>query len=187
MTILVACEFSGIVRDAFRALGHDAWSCDLLPTERPGPHFQQDALEVLKARKWDMLIAHPPCQHLAVSGARWFPAKRADGRQQAAIDFFMQFINADVPLIAVENPVCIMSSVYRKPDQCVQPWQFGHGEVKRTCFWLKGLPSLRPTQIVDGRTPRVHMLPPGPERAKDRSRTYTGIAVAMASQWGAWG
>jgi len=183
MKILVACEFSGVVRDAFAALVHDAWSCDLLPSERPGKHIQGDVLSVL-GNGWDMMIAHPECTHLAVSGARWFPAKRADGRQQAAVEFFMAMVNAPIPLIAVENPVCIMSSLYRKPDQIIQPYQFGHGETKATCLWLKGLPRLTPTNEVDGREQRIWMMAPGPERRKERSRTYQGIADAMAAQWG---
>lgn len=182
MRVLVACEFSGIVRDAFRDTGHDAWSCDLLDTERPGQHYTQDVLEVLD-KGWDLVIAHPPCDHLAVSGARWFPEKRADGRQQAAIEFFMQFVDC-APCVAIENPIGVMSTLYRKPDQIIQPWQFGHGEVKATCLWLKNLPKLVPTEIVDGRVPRVHHASPGPDRWKERSRTLEGIARAMASQWG---
>ncbi len=185
MRVLVACEFSGVVRDAFIARGHDAWSCDLLPTETPGPHYQTDAVGLLGG-DWDLLIAHPPCTHLSVSGARHFPEKRADGRQQEAMDFFMAFARAPIPRIAIENPVCIMSSVWREPDQIVQPWEYGHGETKATCLWLKGLPPLRPTDMVEGREPRVHMMPPGPDRWKERSRTYQGIADAMAEQWGAY-
>jgi hypothetical protein len=185
MKVLIACEFSGVVRRAFRAAGHDAWSCDLMPSEDASPHhLTGDALAALKAGPWDLLIAHPPCTHLAVSGARWFPAKRADGSQQAAIAFFMALVNAPVPRIAVENPVCIMSRLYRKPDQIIQPWQFGHGETKATCLWLKGLPRLIPTEIVCGRTARVHRMPPSATRWKERSRTYPGIAAAMAAQWG---
>jgi len=184
MRVLVACEFSGIVRNAFRANGHDAMSCDLLPTELPGKHYQGDVRDVLNDG-WDLMIAHPPCTDLAISGARWFPEKRADGRQQAAIDFFMMLVQAPIEKIAVENPIGIMSRIYRKPDQIIQPWQFGHGETKATCLWLKNLPLLEPMLIVDGRTPRVHHEPPGPDRWKNRSRTYVGIAVAMALQWGA--
>ena len=142
-----------------------------------------DALQMLKI-KWDLIIAHPPCTDLAVSGARWFKEKQADGRQQRSIDFFMRFINADCPRIAVENPVCIMSRIYRKPDQIIQPWQFGHGEVKTTCLWLKGLPQLIPTEIVEGREQKCWRMAPGPDRAKLRSKTYPGIARAMADQWG---
>lgn len=181
MTVLIACEFSGIVREAFRKLGHDAWSCDLLPTEIPGPHIQGDVLPIL-ADGWDMMIAHPPCTHLAVSGARWFAGKRIE--QEDAVKFFMTLVDAPIPRIAVENPVSIMSTLYRKPDQIIQPWEFGHGETKATCLWLKGLPLLKPTDIVPGRTARVHRMPPGPDRWKERSRTYPGIAEAMAEQWG---
>ena len=133
--------------------------------------------------RWDMIIAFPPCTHLAVSGAKWFAAKRADGRQQAAIDFFMQFANADCSKIAIENPVGIMSTYYRKPDQIIQPWQFGHGETKRTCLWLKGLPPLVPTNIVDGREQRIWKMPPSADRAKERAKTFPGVARAMAEQW----
>ena len=183
MRVLVACEFSGIVRDAFTALGHDAWSCDLLPSEKPGQHIQGDVLSIL-GDGWDLMIAHPPCTHLAVSGARYFRQKRKDGRQQEAIEFFMALASADIPRLAIENPICIMSTVWRKPDQIIQPWQYGHGETKATCLWLKGLPLLIPTDIVDGREARVHKMPPGPDRWKERSRTFEGIAEAMASQWG---
>mgnify|MGYP003674247008 CR=1 FL=1 len=183
MKVLVACEYSGTVRDAFIAAGHDAMSCDLLPTDSPGPHHQGNVLEILD-QGWDLMIAHPPCQHLSVSGARWFKEKQADGRQQQGIDFFMALINAPIPMIAVENPISIMSSKYRKPNQIVQPWQHGHGETKATCLWLKGLPELEPTQIVEGREPRIHRMAPSPDRWKKRSLTYTGIAKAMAAQWG---
>ena len=180
MKILIACEFSGVVRNAFARLGHDAWSCDILPTEAIGNHIQTDVLTILNDG-WDMMIAHPPCTHLAVSGARWFKDKSEE--QLAAIDFFMALVNAPIPRIAVENPVSIMSTRYRKPDQIIQPWQYGHGETKATCLWLKNLPLLQPTNIVDGRNPRVHMLPPSPNRWKLRSMTYQGIAEAMATQW----
>jgi len=180
--VLVACEYSGVVRDAFLARGHEAMSCDLLPTEVPGPHYQGDVRDVLDF-PWDMMIAHPPCTHLSVSGARHFEAKRMDGRQQAAVSFFMSLARANIPLIAIENPVCIMSSLWRKADQTIQPWQFGHGETKATCLWLKNLPLLRPTEIVDGRENRVHRLPPSEDRWKLRSTTYAGIAAAMADQW----
>ena len=182
MRILIACEFSGRVRDAFATQGHDAWSCDLLPTESPGKHIQGDVLEILNDG-WDMMIAFPPCTHLASSGARWFPEKRCDGRQQAGIDFFLRLVNAPIKKIAVENPVGIMSTKYRKPDQIIQPWQFGHGETKATCLWLKNLPILQPTNIVAGRLGRVHLEPPGPDRWKRRSITYKGIAEAMSIQW----
>ena len=182
MKVLVACEYSGTVRDAFAALGHEAMSCDLLPTEAPGPHYQGDVRDIIHY-PWDLMIAHPPCTHLAVSGARHFEEKKMDGRQQAGVSFFMLLAKADVPRIAIENPVCIMSSMYQKPDQIIQPWQFGHGETKATCLWLKGLPALLPTKIVKGREPRVHKMPPHPDRGKARSKTYQGIANAMAQQW----
>jgi len=181
--VLVACEYSGAVRDAFTKGGHDAMSCDLLPTETEGPHYQGDVRDVLNY-PWDLMVAHPPCTHLSVSGARHFEAKRMDGRQQSAVSFFMALARAPIPRIAIENPVCVMSSLWRKPDQVIQPWQYGHGETKATCLWLKGLPRLRPTEIVDGREARVHRMPPGAERWKERSRTFAGIADAMAQQWG---
>lgn len=183
MRILVACEYSGAVRDAFRNRGHDAMSCDLLPTDAPGPHYQGDVSDILNDG-WDMLIGFPPCTHLAVSGARWFPEKRADGRQQAALDFVRLLMNAPIDKIAIENPVSVISSQIRKPDQTIQPWQFGHGETKRTCLWLKGLPKLTPTDIVEGREQRIWKMPPSPDRWKERSKTFTGIANAMADQWG---
>lgn len=181
MRVLVACEYSGIVRDAFRAIGHDAWSCDLLPTERPGPHIQGDVLEVI-GDGWDLMIAHPPCTHLAVSGARWFKDKQKE--QQAALDFVALLMDAPIPRLAIENPISVISSRIRKPDQIIQPWQFGHGETKATCLWLKDLPKLVPTNIVDGREARIHKMPPSKDRWKERSRTYEGIAKAMAEQWG---
>jgi hypothetical protein len=189
--VLVACECSGRVRDAFRARGHDAWSCDLQPADDGSPyHIQGDVMDVI-SDGWDLMIAHPPCTDLAVSGAAWFAAKRADGRQQRAIEFFMQMIDAPVPRIAVENPVGIMSTLYRKPDQVIHPWQFGHTEQKATCLWLKNLPRLAPTAYVYGammRLPknereRLHYLPPSPDRAKLRSVTFDGIAEAMAARW----
>lgn len=183
MRVLIACEYSGTVRDAFLARGHDAMSCDLLPTDKPGPHFQGSVFDIIKDG-WDLMIAHPPCTHLAVSGARHFEAKRKDGRQQEAIDFFMKLANSGVPKYAIENPVCIMSTVWRKPDQIIQPWQFGHGETKATCLWLKDLPKLQATDIVEGREQRVHKLPPSKDRWKIRSTTFQGIANAMAEQWG---
>lgn len=183
MKVLVACEYSGRVRDAFIARGHHAMSCDLLPTDAPGPHYQGDVRDVLDDG-WDLMIAHPPCTHLAVSGARHFAAKRADGRQQEAIEFFLMLARAKIKRIAIENPVCIMSSIWRKPDQVIQPWQFGHGETKATCFWLKNLNHLVPTNIVDGREPRIHLMPPTEDRWKLRSETYQGVADAMADQWG---
>jgi hypothetical protein len=183
LRVLVACEYSGTVRDAFIRAGHDAMSCDLLPTENDGPHYRGDVRDVL-ADGWDLMIAHPPCTHLAVSGARWFKDKAEE--QADAIEFFMQLARANVTRVCIENPVCIMSRLWRKPDQIVQPWQFGHGETKATCLWLRGLPKLTPTKIVEGREHRVHRMPPGPDRWKERSRTYAGIAEAMASQWGSY-
>ncbi len=177
MRILIACEMSGVVREAFRAKGHDAWSCDILPSE-------MDVLSTIGAGIWDMMIAFPPCTDLCVSGARWFADKQADGRQTAAIDFFMAMVNAPIPRIAIENPIGIMSLLYRKPTQIIQPWQFGHGETKATCLWLKGLPKLNHTKIVQGREGRIWKMAPSPERAKERSRTFAGIAQAMADQWG---
>jgi hypothetical protein len=182
MRVLVACEFSGVVRRAFAARGHDAWSCDLLPAEdESAHHIQDDVLQHLDDG-WDLMIAHPPCTHLAVSGARWFKLKGL--QQQAALWFVRQLLEAPITHIAVENPVSVISRHIRKPDQIVQPWQFGHGEVKATCLWLQWLPHLTPTQIVEGREAKVHRMAPGPDRWKNRSRTYHGIAEAMADQWG---
>lgn len=183
MRVLVACEYSGRVRNAFRALGHDAWSCDLLPSEDDSEwHIQGDVAELLPLR-WDLMVAHPPCTHLAVSGSRHFAGKIADGRQQQALDFVRMLLDAPIPHIALKNPVSIISTKIRLPDQTIQPWQFGHGETKATCLWLKNLPPLRPTNIVPGREARVHRMPPGPDRWKERSRTFEGIAAAMAAQW----
>ena len=182
MRVLVACEFSGIVREAFRKRGHDAWSCDLLPTEIPGNHIQDNVLYWLKFISWDLMIAHPPCTYLAVSGARWFKGKRREQRE--ALDFIAELMNAAVPRIAIENPIGVISTKIRKPDQIIQPWQFGHGETKATCLWLKNLPLLEPTNVVEGRVARVHREPPSKDRWKNRSRTYQGIANAMAEQWG---
>ena len=184
MKILVACEESQAVTIELRRLGHETYSCDIEPCSGGHPewHLQVDALELLKM-KWDMILAFPPCTHLAVSGARYFEQKRKDGRQQAAIDFFMRFANSDCPRIAIENPVGIMSTVWRKPDQIIQPWQFGHGETKKTCLWLKGLPPLIPTEIVEGREQRIWKMPPSEDRAKNRAKTFPGIARAMAEQW----
>jgi site-specific DNA-cytosine methylase len=185
MRVLVACEFSGVVRDAFEARGHDAWSCDLLPCERGGKHFQEDVRQLLLAQMvnpWDLMICHPPCTHLAVSGARWFKDKEKE--QRDALAFVCALLSANIPMIALENPISIISSKIRKPDQIIQPWQFGHGQTKATCLWLKNLPKLVPTNIVTGREPRVHHMPPRPDRWKERSRTLQGIAEAMADQWG---
>jgi hypothetical protein len=182
MRVLIACEFSGIVREAFRAVGHDAWSCDLLPSEINGKHIQSDVSLILNDG-WDMMIAHPPCTYLAVSGARWFSSRQAE--QKAAIDFVRMLITAPIERIAIENPISVISSKIRKPDQIIQPWMFGHGETKATCLWLKNLPALIPTRIVDGRNGRVWREPPSDQRWKNRSRTMQGIADAMANQWGA--
>jgi hypothetical protein len=191
--VLIACESSGTVRDAFIAHGHAAMSCDLLDTERPGPHYRGDVRDVLEPGRWDLMIAHPPCTHLAVSGARYFAAKRADGRQAAALDFVRLLMAAPVPLWAIENPVSIISTAIRRPDQIIQPWQFGHPESKTTCLWLHGLPALRPTDVLplpaSGRwanqTPSgQNRLGPSPDRWRIRSATYQGIAEAMAAQWG---
>lgn len=176
----MACEFSGAVREAFRKLGHDAWSCDLLPSEDESPyHLQGNVIHHLDG--WDLMISHPPCTHLAVSGARWFKDKLVE--QKEALDFVSELLAAPIPHIALENPISIISSRIRKPTQIIQPWQFGHGETKATCLWLKNLPKLVPTNIVEGREARVHMMPPGPNRWKERSRTFGGIAQAMATQW----
>ena len=184
MRILVACEESQAVTKELRRLGHEAYSCDIEPCSGGHPewHLQQDVTQLLKI-KWDMVIAFPPCTDLAVSGARYFEQKRKDGRQQKSIEFFMMFANCGCPKTAIENPIGIMSGIYRKPDQIIQPWQFGHGETKRTCLWLKGLPKLKPVDIVPGREQRIWKMPPGKDRAKTRSKTYPGIAKAMAEQW----
>ena len=201
MRVLVACEESQEVCKAFRELGHEAYSCDLQDCSGGHPewHILGDCLPILGGccevqtmdkisheipGKWDLIIAHPPCTDLAVSGARWFAEKQKDGRQQKSIVFFMQMALAECDRVAVENPISIMSSAWRKPDQIIQPWQFGHGEIKATCLWLKGLPPLVPTDIVDGREQRVWKMPPSQDRAKERSKTYPGIAKAMAEQWG---
>lgn len=181
MRVLIACEFSGIVREAFRKKGHDAWSCDLLDTEIPGQHIKDDVLKHLD-EGWDLMIAHPPCTHLAVSGARWFKNKQEE--QEESLEFVRKLMNYPIDRICIENPISVISTKIRKPDQIIQPWQFGHGETKTTCLWLKNLPLLKPRNIVDGRDHRIHKLPPSPDRWKERSRTYQGIADAMAVQWG---
>ena len=181
MRVLVACEFSGTVRDAFTKRGHFAMSCDLLDTESPGLHWKGDVFDIID-QEWDLMIAHPPCTHLAVSGSRWFKNKVIE--QQEALDFVQRLMNAPIDRIAIENPVSVISSKIRKPDQIVHPWMFGHMEQKATCLWLKGLPKLTPTNIVEGREAKVHRMPPGPDRWKNRSRTYLGVAEAMAQQWG---
>lgn len=182
MKVLVACEFSGIVRQAFRDKGHDAWSCDLLPADDNSKfHYQCDVLTLLDDG-WDLMVAFPPCTHLAVSGARWFKDKKKE--QKEAIQFFLDLIhNNKIPKIAVENPIGIMSTFFRKPDQIIQPWQFGHGETKATCLWLHNLPLLKPTNIVSGREQRIWKLPPSKDRWKLRSKTFSGIAKAMSEQW----
>ncbi len=182
MRVLVACEFSGVVRDAFIARGHDAVSCDLLPSEAPGPHIIGDVFDYLDGG-WDLMAFFWPCTNMAVSGARWFHAKRAE--QSRDVEAFTRLSTwPTIPRIVGENPIGVLSSRFRKPDQIIQPWQFGHGETKATCLWLKGLPKLEPTNIVDGRVARVHLEAPSPDRWKNRSRTYPGIAHAMATQWG---
>lgn len=182
MRVLVACEYSGRVREAFRKLGHDAWSCDLLASDDNSPyHIQGDVLDILNDG-WDMMIAHPPCTHLAVSGARWFKDKQTE--QAEALEFVQKLLDAPIPKIALENPISIISSRIRKPNQIIQPWQFGHGETKATCLWLKNLPELQPTDIVSGRENKVWCMPPSAERWKLRSITFQGIADAMANQWG---
>jgi site-specific DNA-cytosine methylase len=194
MKVLVACEFSGIVREAFNKQGHDATSCDLLETDMPGFHIKDDVLKHLH-RKWDLMVAFPPCTHIAVSGARHFAEKQKDGRQQQGIDFFMKLANAPIPRIAIENPVGIMSSIWRQPDQVIQPYEFGENAKKTTCLWLKNLPKLKPTNII---TPEIVTLTNGKkfsaweykismnhdERSHLRSITFQGIADAMADQWG---
>lgn len=182
MRVLVACEFSGVVREAFRNRGHFAWSCDLLPPEdESGFHIQGDVRGLL-GEAWDLMIAHPPCTHLAVSGARWFKEKRRE--QAGAIEFVKWLAEAPISKIAIENPIGVLSTKWRKPDQIIQPWQFGHGETKATCLWLKGLPKLVPTDVVEGREQRIWKMAPSPDRWKHRSVTYQGIAHAMAEQWG---
>ncbi len=180
MRALVACEYSGRVRDALRSRGVEAMSCDLLPTERPGPHYQGDVRDVLHDG-WDLLIAHPPCTHLAVSGARWFKHKQKE--QAEALDFVRMLLNAPIPRIALEQPISIVASRIAPTSQVIHPWQFGHGERKTTCLWLINLPHLVPTNVVAGREERVHRMAPGPDRWKERSRTFQGVADAMADQW----
>ncbi len=191
MRVLIACEYSGAVRDAFLARGHDALSCDLLPSETPGPHYQGPVQDILNDG-WDLMVAHPPCTHLAVSGARWFAGKQTE--QAEALAFVRLLLGAPIARIALENPVSIISSRIRKPDQVIQPWQFGHEATKTTCLWLKGLPHLTPTNIVgkgarhvtkSGKSlPQWYNLPPSADRWKIRSATFQGIADAMAEQWG---
>jgi hypothetical protein len=182
MRVLIACEYSGRVRDAFRRRGHDAMSCDLLPTEAPGPHHQGPVEELLTDR-WDLMIAHPPCTHLAISGSRHFWRKQQE--QAEALDFVRLLMAAPIDRWCIENPVSVISSAIKQPNQIIQPWQFGHGETKSTCLWLNNLPLLKPTEIVEGRENRIHRMPPSAERWRDRSRTYAGVAEAMGEQWGA--
>lgn len=196
MKVLIACEYSGRVRDAFTKLGHDAMSCDILETESPGKHYKGDVRDVLDGGgEWDMMVAHPPCTYLTVSANKWFKDQperksgalvgqaRRDAREDA-IFFFMLLMTSNISKIAIENPIGVLSSRYRKPDQVIQPWQFGHGETKATCLWLKNLPKLESTNVVNGREQRLHLLPPSIDRAKIRSKTFQGIADAMAQQWG---
>ena len=181
MKVLIACEYSGRVRDAFIAQGHDAISCDLLPTDNPGPHHQGDVTDILN-NGFDLMIAHTPCTHLSVSGSRHFHRKQKE--QKEALDFVRLLMDAHIDRWCIENPVSVISSAIRPPDQIIQPWEHGHGEVKSTCFWLKNLPKLKPSNCVEGREPKVHMMPPGPDRWKLRSTTYEGVALAMGQQWG---
>lgn len=181
MRVLVACEFSGVVRRAFRERGHDAWSCDILPSEDGGEHIQDDVRNHLE-KDWDLMIAHPPCTHLSVSGAKHFHKKEKE--QKEALEFVATLASAPIQKMCIENPISVISTKLGKPTQIIQPWQFGHGETKATCLWLYWLPPLRPTNIVDGREARVHRMAPGPNRWKERSRTFEGLAKAMAEQWG---
>lgn len=182
MNILIACEFSGITREAFLKKGHNVFSCDVLDSEIPNRHIKSDVRNIIYKGKWDMMITFPPCTHLAVSGARWFPYKQLE--QAQALLFVKMLLDAPIPKICLENPVSIISTKIRKPDQIIHPWMFGHGEEKTTCLWLKNLPKLTPTNIVSGRIQRVHYEQPSPNRWKERSRTLPGIAQAMADQWG---
>jgi site-specific DNA-cytosine methylase len=181
LRVLIGCEFSGIVRDAFARKGHNAWSCDLIPSEKPRKHFIGDITEILDYG-WDMLIAFPPCTYLCVSGARWFKDRQRE--QFQALNFIQTLMDSPIKKICIENPIGVISTRIRKPDQIIQPWQFGHGETKSTCLWLKNLPKLIPENIVEGREHRIHEMSPGKNRSMERSRTYPGIAEAMANQWG---
>ena len=181
MKVLIACEFSGIVREEFRKRGHNAWSCDLLDTEIPGQHIKGNVLQILD-QEWDLMIAHPPCTYICISGARWFKDRQAE--QKEALIFVESLFNAPIQRIAIENPIGVISTRICKPAQIIQPWQFGHGETKATCLWLNNLPLLKPTEIVEERRNKIHRMGPSKDRSKNRSRTYAGIAKAMAAQWG---
>jgi len=185
-SVLIACEYSGVVRRAFEAIGWDAYSCDILPSEDNSPkHLMCDVRDPIKMYQWDLMIAHPPCTYLCSSGLHWNKTRPERAfLTERSLEFVRELMNAPIPRIAIENPIGCISSRIRKPEQIIQPWQFGHGETKATCLWLKGLPPLVPTDIVEGRESRIHMMPPGPNRWKERSRTYTGIGNAMAAQWG---
>lgn len=193
MKVLIACEYSGVIREAFKAQGHDAWSCDILPTEIPGNHYQGDVREILD-KDWDLMIAHPPCQYLSTSGNRWMKERpERQKHRDEALNFVRLLMDASIPMIAIENPISVISTQIRKPDQIIQPYMFGHNARKTTCLWLKNLPKLVPTNIVDSgefhftksgrKLPKWYNLPPGPERSKIRSKTFEGIATAMADQW----
>ena len=182
MKVLVGCEFSGVVRESFRKLGHDAWSCDILPSEDDSKYHIQDDVRKVLYEDWDLGIFFPPCTHICVSGAKWF--KQKTWQQESALDFVSRLMVCPIPKIAIENPIGVISSKIRKPEQIVQPWMFGHGETKATCLWLKNLSKLKPTNEVDGREQRVFRMPPSEKRSRERSRTYQGIADAMAEQWG---
>jgi hypothetical protein len=184
LRVLVACEYSGVVREAFRRLGHDAWSVDLLESEDLSPYHVIGDYTVMLDKHWDILIGHPPCTHLASSGAKYFKEKRDDGRQAEAVSFFVRMMGCGIEKICLENPIGVLNTMYRKYDQIINPWQFGHGVRKETCLWLRNLPKLVPTNIVEGRSERLHRLGPSKTRWKERSRTFQGIAEAMAQQWG---
>ncbi len=185
MRVLVACERSGIVRDAFKALGHDAWSCDLVGSDAPGQHLKCDAREIL-SRRWDLLIAHPPCTRICNSGVRWLAERNLWADMRAGCEFFLAMLNAPIQLRAIENPIPhkhAMEIIKEPYSQLIQPYEFGHPETKATCLWLRGLPPLMSTMFMQGRKHRIHAMSPGPERERERSKTFSGIAEAMASQW----
>lgn len=187
MRVLIGCERSRVVARAFEQRGHEVLSCDLEPARKGGPHYLGDVFDVIDF-PWDLAIFHPPCTHTAVSGAKHFAAKRADGRLYAGVSFIMALVRRSmhIPRVAIEQPVSILSTLWRKPDQTIQPWMFGHGETKATCLWLRGLPPLVPTNVVEGRENRIHRMPPSDDRAELRSETYAGVAEAMADQWGGY-